>query len=231
MSLLVQILLIKPSDEALEVFKELFLQACPKYLNVNPPPYEDEAALSEWNAHPPQDATQRHLELFLSDVIAVKGVPSVRNLLKLYTSIDAAKLSAFMQTADDDGEEDVLQHLMVLKAASRTYAKGQGDGSLLDGDRIVTNNLDFTIDGVRSLSLMTLFPLMPPVVHGSCRGDNIPPEICRIFHSVSISHPLQSRADWESGTPSTLNEYLTRSEPQPYPCSNDLDYHSFHKHR
>jgi len=37
---------------------------------------------------------------------------------------------------------------MVLKAASRTYAKGQGDGSLLDGDRIVTNNLDFTIDGV-----------------------------------------------------------------------------------
>ena len=78
-----------------------------------------------------------------------KGVPSVRNLLKLYTSIDAAKLSAFMQTADDDGEEDVLQHLMVLKAASRTYAKGQGDGSLLDGDRIVTNNLDFTIDGVR----------------------------------------------------------------------------------
>lgn len=136
------------SNEALEVYKELFLQACPKYLNVNPPPYEDEVALSEWNEHPPQDATERHLELFLSDVTAVNGVSSLRNLLKLYTSIDAAKLSAFTQTGDEDAEEDVLQQLMVLKAASRTYAKGQGDGSLLDGDRIVTNNLDFTVDGV-----------------------------------------------------------------------------------
>lgn len=124
------------------------MQACPKYLNVNPPPYEDEAALADWKENPPQDALQRHLELFLSDVAAVKGVPSVRNLLKLYTSIDAAKLSVFMQTADEDGEDDILQQLMVLKAASRTYAKGAGDGSLLDGDRIVTNNLDFTIDGV-----------------------------------------------------------------------------------
>ena len=136
------------SDEALEIFKELFLQACPKYLNVNPPPYEDEAALADWKEHPPQDASQRHLELFLSDIGAVKGVPSVRNLLKLYTSIDASKLSAFMRSADEDGEEEILQQLMVLKAASRTYAKGQGHRSLLDGDRIVTNNLDFTIDAV-----------------------------------------------------------------------------------
>ena len=152
------------SDEAVEVFRELYLQACPKYLNVNPPPYEDEAALAEWNNdHPPQDATQRHLELFLSDVAAVKGVPSIRNLLKLYTSIDAAKLSAFIQSAavDGDAEEDILERLMVLKAASRTYAKSQADGSLLDGDRIVTNNLDFTVDGV-SFFWVLLFPLIFP---------------------------------------------------------------------
>lgn len=135
-------------DEALETFKELFLQACPKYLSINPPPYEDNEALQEWIESPPPDATQRHLDLFLSDVAAIRGVANVRNLLKLYTSIDAAKLAAFLETSDSsDAEEDVLEQLMVLKASSRTYGKGQGGGSLLDGDRIVTNNLDFTIDG------------------------------------------------------------------------------------
>ncbi|WVR06875.1 eukaryotic translation initiation factor 3 subunit L [Kwoniella sp. DSM 27419] len=131
-------------DEALETFKDLFLSATPKFLNVNPPPYEDSAALEEYLANPPIDATQRHLDLFLSDVVAVKGVSNIRNLLKLYTSIDAAKLAGF---SEEEQEEEVLQQLMVLKAASRTYAKGQGETALLDGERIVTNNLDFTIDG------------------------------------------------------------------------------------
>lgn len=104
-------------------------------------------------AHPPQDATQRYLDLFLSDVAAISPVPSIRNLLKLYTSIDAGKLAAFSEAGkeDADKEEEVLQQLMVLKGASRTYAK-QGEGSLLGGERIVTNNLDFTIDGVSFLA-------------------------------------------------------------------------------
>ncbi|WRT66544.1 eukaryotic translation initiation factor 3 subunit L [Kwoniella shivajii] len=137
-------ILQRGGDEALETFKDLYLSASPKYLNVNPPPYEDPSALESYLANPPIDATQRFLELFLSDVVAVRGVSNVRNLLKLYTSIDAAKLVAF---SEGEQEEEVLQQLMVLKAASRTYAKGQGEATLLDGERIVTNNLDFTIDG------------------------------------------------------------------------------------
>lgn len=137
--------------EAVEVYKDLFLSACPKYLSVNPPPYEDQAALDAYSANPPKDATQRHLELFLADVQAVSGVSGVRNLLKLYTSIDATKLSAFStpaeaSTSQADAEIGMLEQLMVLKGASRTYAKPAGEGSLLDGERIVTNNLDFTID-------------------------------------------------------------------------------------
>jgi hypothetical protein len=44
---------------------------------------------------------------------------------------------------------------MVLKGASRTYSHQTGEGSstLLDGDRLVTNNLDFTIDAVSPSSL------------------------------------------------------------------------------
>jgi translation initiation factor 3 subunit L len=144
-----------PSDDAVETFKELFLGACPKYLTVNPPPYEDHELLQQYIANPPQDPTNRHIELFLSDVKAVSGVVASRNLLKLYTSIDAAKLSAFLgESGEGDKEEKVLQQLMVLKAASRTYARPQGNksNSLLDGERIVTNNLDFTIDGVSIVS-------------------------------------------------------------------------------
>ncbi|ODO06259.1 eukaryotic translation initiation factor 3 subunit L [Cryptococcus wingfieldii CBS 7118] len=135
--------------EALETFKDLYLQACPKYLNVNSPPYEDPTALAAWAENPPADATQRQLDLFVRDVKSVAGVNGMRNLLKLYTSIDAAKLAAFSETKEGqepDGEEEVLQQLMVLKNASSTYARGSGEGSLLDGERIVTNNLDFTID-------------------------------------------------------------------------------------
>lgn len=155
--------------DALEVYKDLFLSACPKYLSVNPPPYEDQAALDEYSANPPKDATQRHLDLFLSDVQALGGVSSVRNLLKLYTSIDATKLSAFSTptpaaeassstsaSAAADAEIEMLEQLMVLKGASRTYAKPAGEGSLLDGERIVTNNLDFTIDGVSPLSFLSI---------------------------------------------------------------------------
>jgi translation initiation factor 3 subunit L len=144
------------SDEALETFKELFLSACPKYLSVNPPPYEDPSLLEEYSANPPLDPTQRHLDLFLSDIKAITPVPGTRNLLKLYTSIDAAKLSAFMSAeAEGEDEDKVLEGLMVLKGASRTYAK-QGEGSLLDGERIVTNNLDFTIDGVSHFARLNL---------------------------------------------------------------------------
>ncbi|KAK4689290.1 translation initiation factor 3 subunit L, partial [Tremellales sp. Uapishka_1] len=129
-------------EEAIKTFSDLFKQSCPKYLSPISPPYEDGPALEAWIKAPPPDATDRHLELFLSDVSALKGVPTVRNLLKLYTSIDASKLAAFL-TGDED---EVLEQLMVLKAASRTYGKSAGEGSLLDGERIVTNNLDFTIE-------------------------------------------------------------------------------------
>jgi translation initiation factor 3 subunit L len=143
--------------ESLEIYKDLFLSSCPKYLSVNPPPYEDASLLEQYISNPPTDATVRHLELFLSDVEAVRGVSGVRNLLKLYTSIDASKLAAF-NSVEGQGEKEILEQLMVLKGASRTYSHQTGEGSstLLDGDRLVTNNLDFTIDAVSPSSLSNI---------------------------------------------------------------------------
>lgn len=156
--------LSRGGSDSIEIYKDLFLSSCPKYLSVNPPPYEDPSALEAYSTNPPKDASQRHLELFLSDVEAVKGVSGVRNLLKLYTSIDATKLSAFntttapeqngesSSTEKGDSEIEMLEQLMVLKGASRTYAKPNGESTPLDGERIITNNLDFTIDGVSLVS-------------------------------------------------------------------------------
>ena len=139
----------------MDTYRSIFTSCCPKYLSVNSPPYEDPSALEVYHTNPVQDALQRQTDLFISDVMAAKDVSSVRNLLKLYTSIDADKLSSFLVNGEakdggdgttTNGEEEVLQKLMVAKATSRTY--GRAEGSLLDGDRIVISNLDFTIDGV-----------------------------------------------------------------------------------
>ncbi|KAL7409419.1 eukaryotic translation initiation factor 3 subunit 6 [Mrakia frigida] len=126
--------------EGLPIFSDLYLSSCPKFISANPPPYEDANAYEAYIADPPIDPPQRHLALFLEDVKAQLAVPSTRSLLKLYTSIDAAKLGTFL----DIEEEEVLQQMMVLKQNSRTFK--WSEGGLLEGTRTVTNNLDFFID-------------------------------------------------------------------------------------
>ena len=177
-------------ETAIPAFKELFLGASPKFLSPVSPPYEDHASLAAWVAEPPQDALVRQTELFLSNVQVQLGVSTMRSFLKLYTSIDATKLANFL----DEDEDTVLERMMSLKSASRSYGHGQGEGSLLDGERVVTNNLDFFIDGVSAgsgsrqrclrqlIDLETLFVLYRPIVHGSSRGDDDEPTIRWILH-------------------------------------------------
>lgn len=48
----------------------------------------------------------------------------------------------------DEDEERVLEDMMVLKLASRTYRHKGEDGGLMQGSRVVNNNLDFFVDNV-----------------------------------------------------------------------------------
>jgi translation initiation factor 3 subunit L len=80
-------------EESLASFEELFLYACPKFIAANPPPYEDTEALETYVAAQPTEPAQRHLQLFLTNVRAQLSVPTLRSFLKLYTSLDAAKLA------------------------------------------------------------------------------------------------------------------------------------------
>ena len=96
---------------------------------------------------PPIEPAQRHLSLFLSEVRAQAPVPTLRSFLKLYTSLDAAKLANFL----DADEEEMVQQLMVMKQASRSVSRvdTEHEKGLLDGQMASTSDLDFVIDEVR----------------------------------------------------------------------------------
>ncbi|EIW75748.1 eukaryotic translation initiation factor 3 subunit 6 [Coniophora puteana RWD-64-598 SS2] len=150
-----QVTKMSKGEEGIPAFEELFLYACPKFISANPPPYDDPDALAALIEDPPTEPAQRHLTLFLSDVRAHVPVPTLRSFLKLYTSLDAAKLANFL----DADEEEMVQQMMVLKQASRSVARaalgggGASEGtegssslSLLEGGYINTSDLSFAID-------------------------------------------------------------------------------------
>ncbi|KAJ3558424.1 hypothetical protein NM688_g928 [Phlebia brevispora] len=129
-------------EEGIPAFEELFLYACPKFMSANPPPYEDPDLLQAYIDDPPVEPAQRHLALFLADVRAQAPVPTLRSFLKLYTSLDAKKLSNFL----DADEEEMVQQLMVMKQASRSISRVEHEKGFLRGQMISTSDLDFVID-------------------------------------------------------------------------------------
>lgn len=81
-------------------------------------------------------------------------VPVLRSFLKLYTSLDAAKLANFL----DADEEELVQQMMVLKQCSREVSRaGTEKSGLLEGETISTSDLDFAIDEV--CSFIYIIPL------------------------------------------------------------------------
>ncbi len=92
------------------------------------------------------EPAQRHLALFVADVRAQAAVPTLRSFLKLYTSLDAAKLASFL----DADEEEMVQQMMAVKAASRSVSRVGTEKNLLDGQMISTSDMDFVINEVSS---------------------------------------------------------------------------------
>jgi len=120
-----------PGDEGLPAFEELFFYACPKFISANLPPYEDQEQLATYAEDPSPEPAQRHLALFLSDVRAQAAVPTLRSFLKLYAPLDAAKLAGFL----DADEEEVIQQMMAVKAASSSVSRVGHGQNLLDERR------------------------------------------------------------------------------------------------
>jgi hypothetical protein len=99
--------------------------------------------------------------------MSLTPISSLKSLLKLYTSLDAQKLTGFLDTSGAGvDEEEVLSWMMVMKNAGRcvgrvntggTAANGEKDNdegsrpseSLLDGEWMSISDLNFVIDQVR----------------------------------------------------------------------------------
>ena len=171
----------RSQEDSLPAFEELFLYACPKFMNANPPPYDDPVALSLLLSAeaPPLDPAHRHLALFLSDVRAQSPVPTLRSFLKLYTSLDASKLANFL----DVDEEDMVQQMMAMKVATRSVSRVGNEKGLLEGSMISTSDLNFVINEVTSFLPSSLFVLMSTIEHGSHRRIDRRPPICRVVHT------------------------------------------------
>ncbi|KIK62547.1 hypothetical protein GYMLUDRAFT_42013 [Collybiopsis luxurians FD-317 M1] len=130
-------------SDALAAFEELFLYACPKFINANSPPYDDADAIASIlsadsaeapEAPVPTDPTQRHLRLFLSSAAAQSPLPTLRSFLHLYTSLTTEKLTSFLDLAkisesekedaeDAEAEEEAIQEMMVFKQSSRSLSR------------------------------------------------------------------------------------------------------------
>lgn len=168
-------------DEGLPAFEELFLYACPKFISANPPPYEDPEQLASYAEDPPPEPAQRHLTLFVADVRAQAAVPTLRSFLKLYTSLDAAKLAGFL----DADEEEMVQQMMAVKAASRSVSRVGTERNLLDGQMISTSDMDFVIHEVRAGPTRRWLHQLIVLIrteHGSYLGGDCRSPLCGLVY-------------------------------------------------
>lgn len=121
-------------SESLPVFEELFCFACPKFMPVAPLDAKTVARRA--------DPLRHHLKVFMADVKNSMLAPTIRSYLKLYTTMDLHKLSAFLEM-----EPAALRAaLVVFKQKSQQLRYKDGAGSLLDGEVVPISDLDIVLD-------------------------------------------------------------------------------------
>jgi len=125
-----------------ETFDELFVYACPKFINPAPPNYS--LILEDPTKNPPQNFNQESLQLqrklFLSEVKQQALLATIRSYLKLYTTIGTKKLSAFLEL----DEKTFRTHLLCYK--HKTRALQWSSGSAISGDWSSSSDVDFFVD-------------------------------------------------------------------------------------
>ncbi len=181
---------LRPSEEGLTPYEELFLYACPKFISSNAPPYHSLPLLASWVQDPPTEPATHHLRLFLADVQARLPTRNLRSYLKLYTSLDVRKLSGWVEvsndvlptTSDESGSEvggavekkdvspeeaveNMLCALMVLKLNGRSVCrvddKGEGAGPSSATSGLLDGQLISTTDVDFVVNDVSSFRLLP----------------------------------------------------------------------
>ncbi|KAL8821423.1 MAG: hypothetical protein Q9223_000526 [Gallowayella weberi] len=121
--------------EALPVFEELFRSACPKFISPTPPDFSSPSL----NVDP----LDHHTAIFMDEVRNTLYNPTVKSYLKLYTTMDLNKLASFLEV----GKEELRGWLLVNKQRTRQIRWSEGRGGLLDGEVVVSGEMDYAVQG------------------------------------------------------------------------------------
>lgn len=125
--------------ESLPIFKDMFKQACPKFISPTPPDFD--------NPENNVDPMDHHLAIFMDEVKNNMWSPTVKSYLKLYTTMDLKKLAGFLE---QDPEE--LRHWLIVNK-QRSRQTRWTEGALLDGDVFNSSDLDYALEGVSHMKV------------------------------------------------------------------------------
>jgi len=123
-------------------FDELFIFGCPKFVNPAIPNFdqilEDPVKNSAVNTH--QDSLKLQKNLFWQEFQNESSLPIIRSDLKLYTTIDNAKLSKFLECDEKTLRTQLLCYKHKMRGLQWT------GGSPLTGDMAPSSDVDFFFD-------------------------------------------------------------------------------------
>ncbi|KAJ1676371.1 hypothetical protein EV182_008326, partial [Spiromyces aspiralis] len=125
--------MLRGDKEALAVFEELFLFACPKFVSPCEPDYANPDA-------PAQEPQKHQANIFLNEVQLQLVFPTLRPFLKLYSAMGLDKLAGLLEM----DPTELRTQLLMYKQRSR-QVKWTPGSKLLDGELSSTTDLDFGI--------------------------------------------------------------------------------------
>lgn len=131
----------------LEVFKNFFLFACPKFVSPCAPPFESQA--DDYVKEP----LEHQVQIFMDEVKQQLELPTIRSYLKLYTTLPLTKLASFMDKNERNGTErdhdravaKLSTQLLCFKHKMNNVVWTKGSSGL-EGKFQSGSELDFYID-------------------------------------------------------------------------------------
>jgi translation initiation factor 3 subunit L len=119
-------------------FEELFQYACPKFVSPANPDFDNTDGFN------PNEAHQRQMKLFLSEVKQQQFLPKIGAYMKLYTAISTSKLATLCEM-DEEALRDQL--MCVMHKTMQKVRNPIGGGAPLAGETQSCSEVDFYLDG------------------------------------------------------------------------------------
>lgn len=131
----------------MEVFRNFFMFACPKFVSPCPPAFETQGGDDY-----AKEALEHQAQVFMDEVKQQLELPTIRSYLKLYTTLPLSKLASFIDKNERNGERDheravskLSTQLLCFKHKMNNVVWTKG-ASGLEGKFQSGSELDFYID-------------------------------------------------------------------------------------